>query len=61
MTLGQGQRVNIINMSNSKIFIPNFCVFSQIKERKYIEQNFHSVAKVMPRGGTAGSWGSQKF
>ena len=29
------------------------CVFSQIKDRKHIEQNFHSVAKVMPRGGTA--------
>ena len=30
------------------------CVFSQIKDRKHIEQNFHSVAKVMPRGGAAG-------
>ena len=37
------------------------CVFSQIKDRKHIEQNFHSVAKVMPRGGTAGCWGSQKL
>ena len=35
------------------------CVFSQIKDRKHIEQNFYSVAKVMPRGGTAGCWGSQ--
>ena len=33
------------------------CVFSQIKDRKHIEQNFHSVAKVMPRGGTASRWG----
>ena len=24
------------------------CVFSQIKDRKYIEHNFHSVAGVMP-------------
>ena len=51
-------------MSISKIFIPNFvceCVFSQIKDRNYIEQNFHSVAKVMPQGGTAGCWGSQKL
>ena len=32
-------------------------MFSQIKERKHIEQNFHSVAKVMPRGGTSGCWG----
>ena len=37
------------------------CVFSQIKDRKHIEQNFHSVAKVMPRGKTAGCWGSQKL
>ena len=37
------------------------CVFSQIKDRKHIEQNFYSVAKVMPRGGTAGCWGSQKL
>ena len=36
------------------------CVFSQIKDRKHIEQNFHSVAKVMPRGGTAGYWGESK-
>ena len=38
-------------MSISKIFIPNsLCVFSQIKDRKHIEQNFHSVARVIPRG-----------
>ena len=37
------------------------CVFSQIKDRKHIEQNFHSVAKVMPRDWTAGCWGSQKL
>ena len=37
------------------------CVFSQIKDRKHIEQNFHSVAKVMSRSGTEGCWGSQKL
>ena len=37
------------------------CVSSQIKDRKHIKQNFHSVAKVMPRGGTAECWGSQKL
>ena len=37
------------------------CVFSQIKDRKHIEQNFHSVAKVMPRDGTAGSGGVKNF
>ena len=25
-------------------------VFSQIKDRKHIEQNFHSVAGIMPQG-----------
>ena len=47
-------------MSISKIFIA-YCVcvlnFSQIKDRKHNEQNFHSVAKVMPQGGTAGAGG----
>ena len=48
-------------MSISKIFIPNsLCVFSKIKDRKHIEQNFHSVARVMPRGGTYGCWGESK-
>ena len=49
-------------MSISKIFIPNsLCVFSQIKDRKHIEQNFHSVAMVMPRAGTCGCWGVKNF
>ena len=49
-------------MSISKIFIPNFvCVFSQIKDRKHNEQNFHAVAKVMPRGGTAGAGRVKNF
>ena len=48
-------------MSISKIFIPNSLrVFSQIKDRKHIEQNFHSVARVMPRGVTCGCWGESK-
>ena len=59
---GKVKRSNSINMSISKIFIPNsLCVFSQIKDRKLNEQNFHSVARVMPRGGTYGCWGSQKL
>ena len=48
-------------MSILKIFIPNsLCVFSQIKDRKHIEHNFHSVARVMPQGGTCGCWGESK-
>ena len=38
------------------------CVLSQIKDRKHIEHNyFHSVAKVMPWGGTAWCWGVENF
>ena len=36
-------------------------MFSQIKDRQHIEHNFHFVAKVMPRGGTAGCLGSLKL
>ena len=36
------------------------CVFSQIKDRKHIEQNFYSVAREMPRGGTWGCCGESK-
>ena len=32
-------------------------MLSQIKDKKHIEQNFHSVARVMLRGGTCGCWG----
>ena len=35
-------------------------MFSQIKDRKHIEQNFHSVARVMPRGIDCGCWGESK-
>ena len=61
MTLGRGQKVKCHYVSISKVFIPNsLCVFSQIKDRKHIEQNFHSVARVMPRGGTCACWGESK-
>ena len=36
-------------------------MFSQIKDKNYIEQNFHSVAMVMPRGGTWGAGGVKNF
>ena len=49
-------------MSISMIFIPNsLCVISQIQGRKHIEQNFHSVARVMSRAGTCGCWGVKNF
>ena len=37
------------------------CEFSQIKDRKHIEQNFHFVAKVMPPVGTVGAGGVKNF
>ena len=47
---GEVKKSNISNMSISKIYIyQTLCVFSQIKARKHIEQNFHSVAKVTPQ------------
>ena len=35
-------------------------MFSQIKDRKHIEQNFHAVAWVMPQGWDLGCWGVVK-
>ena len=32
-------------------------VFSQIKDRKHIEQNFYSVDEIMPQGWDWGCWG----
>ena len=32
-------------------------MFSQIKDRKHIEQNFHSVAWIMPQGSDFGALG----
>ena len=46
-------------MSISKIFIPNFvCVLTN--KRKYFEQNFYSVAGVMPHGWDYGGAGGSK-
>ena len=35
-------------------------MFSQIKDRKYIEQNFHSVVRVMPQEWDSGVLGGSK-
>ena len=35
-------------------------MYSQIKDRNYIENNFHSVAGVMPLGRDLGVLGGQK-
>ena len=36
------------------IFYQTLCVFSQMKDRKHIEHNFHSVPGVMPQGWNLG-------
>ena len=36
------------------------CAFLQIKDRKHIEHNFHSVAGVMPQGWDLGVLGGSK-
>ena len=36
-------------------------MFSQIKDRKHIEQNFHSVAKEYPGVGLRGAGGVKNF
>ena len=36
------------------------CAFLQIKDRKQIEQNFHSVAGIMPQGWDFGVLGGSK-
>ena len=58
--LGRGQKVKYrlisIKKSISKIFIPNLCVYSQIKDPKHIRWDFHFVAWVMSQGW-GGLWG----
>ena len=39
-----------VTMSILKIFTPNLCVFSQMKDIKHIRRDFYSVAWVMPQG-----------
>ena len=47
-------------MSISKIFVPN-CVRVLTNKRKYIEQNFYSIAGVMPQGWDLGVLGVKNF
>ena len=63
---GEGQKVKYhsisITKSNSKILIPNLCMFSQIKDIKHIKRYFYSIALVMPQRwefGALGRWGAQ--
>ena len=62
VTLGRGQKVKYHLHVNFKSFYTKLfvCVLTNKKDRKHIEQNFHSVARVMPRGGTCGCLGESK-
>ena len=46
---------------NFNILYQTLSVFSQIKGRKHIEQNFHSVAGIMPQGWDLGVLGVKNF
>ena len=52
--------LNLVTMSISKHLYHTLCVFSQIKDRKHIEQNFYSVAGVLPQGWDLGVLGGSK-
>ena len=43
--------LNLVTMSILKLLYQTLCVFSQIKDRKHIKQNFHSVAGGCPWSG----------
>ena len=55
--LGFRSKGQILTCQFQRFLYQSLCVFSQIKDRKQIEENFHAVARVMPRGGTWGCWG----
>ena len=43
-------------MSILRFLYQTLCAFLQIKDRKHIEQKFHSIAGVMPQGWDLGCW-----
>ena len=59
MTLGQGQIS--LKCQFQRSLYRTLCVLSQIKDRKHIEQNFHSVAKSCPGVGLRGAGGVKNF
>ena len=69
VTLGRGQRSNIIKFrlpcQFQRFLYQILCVFSQVKDTKYIGWDFYSVAWVMRPGvglwGTGGNQGVKQF
>ena len=58
VTLGEVKSSNIIKF---RFLYQTLCVFSQIEYRKHIEQDFRSVAGVMPQGWDLGVRGVKNF
>ena len=62
---GGVKRSNIIKFQLQSQFqtylYETLCVLSQIKDRKHIERNFHSVAWVVSKGSDLGVLGGQKL
>ena len=52
--------LNIDYHVNSQILYQSLCAFLQIKDRKHIEQNFHSAARVISQGWDMGVLGGSK-
>ena len=66
---GGAKRSNIIKSQSQSQFQrflnQTLCVFSQMKDIKYIRRDFNLVAWIMPQGwvlgGTVGGWRSKKY
>ena len=62
--LGRSQNVkyHLISITKSIFFFSyhTLCVFSQMKDKKHIRVDFHSVALVMPQGWDQGALGGAK-
>ena len=54
-------RSRIKHSTTEPLSSQKLCVFSQIKDRKHIDQNFHSVAGVMLQGWDLGAEGFKNF
>ena len=53
---GEGSNITKFQLQSQiqRFSYQNFCVFTQIKDLKHIEWDFHSVAWVMPQGWDLG-------
>ena len=64
MTLGEVKRSNIIKFGLpcqfQRFLYQTLCLFSQIKDRNHIAQNFILLLGSCPRGGTWGAGGGSK-